>query len=535
MFKKYILGIVGSLAIGSLSAQQLPILNHYIYNPYLFNPARTGQNDYGSVNVNFKKQWVSLPYSPLTAVLSMEAPLRNTKIGNMGLGGMVYSDQMHIINKMGGLVSYAYHVPIQKNKSYKHQFSAGLSMGVIHQRFNYAAATVADPTDLQVLANNTSGTSFDFSMGLDYQWRDLHVGFSMLQGLNNGLKFIAPGADNIKFINTRHFMVMTSYRHRFKPERKHPVFVEPVVLVRALQAVPAQVEVNALVGLEGIAWLGLGYRSSNIETATSAINVTLGGEVLRKFVFAYTFELGVDGQLNASMGTQHEFMLAYRFNAEGGGGKKVKELEQQIQQIKEDNSLIERRLTETQTTIARQQTVLDSLREELTKQSGNNEQLKQEIQRQEQKVNSLQNAVDEHSKKLDKHDQDIDALRKAIPENPLKYKKIGEVFFQTGSSTLDKTALSNIEATKGFIMGNPDTKVYIYGHASTDGSPKVNQELSAKRAAAVQQQLISLGVPAARIQIIPFGADNPTGGGGTKPSEADRRVDIIITEGKGKL
>lgn len=535
MFKKYIAGLLGCFAFGSVAAQQLPIMNHYIYNPYLFNPARTGQNEYGSVNVNFKKQWVALPYSPLTAVLSLESPLRNTKIGNMGLGGMVYSDQMHIVNKVGGLASYAYHIPFEKNKDYKHQLSAGLSLGVIHQRFDYNSATVGNEADVQFLAENATGTSFDFSAGIDYQWRDLHVGFSMLQGLNNGLKFITPGVDDIRFVNTRHFMMMASYRHRFNPEtKKHPFFLEPVFMGRMLKAVPFQAEANLLFGMEGIAWLGLGYRSSNIETATAAMNVTVGGEVLRKFVFAYSFEIGVDGQLNASMGTQHEFMLSYRFGVEGGS-KKIKQMEEQIRQLEMKDSLLEKRLQVTESTVSRQQAVLDSLRNELATQSGNQAQLKQQIAEQEQKLKTMQEAQAKQNQRLDNHDKDIDELRKAIQQNPLQYKKIGEVFFDSGSSTLDKTAGANLDAVKSYLASKPDSKIYLYGHASTDGNAKANQELSVKRAAAVRQQLVSMGIDASRIEMLPFGAEMPASGDASKSGSVDRRVDIIVTEGKGKL
>jgi hypothetical protein len=41
-------------------------------------------------------------------------------------------------------------------------------MGFIHQSFDFEAATVENPNDAQLLASTARGTSFDFSMGLNY-------------------------------------------------------------------------------------------------------------------------------------------------------------------------------------------------------------------------------------------------------------------------------------------------------------------------------------------------------------------------------
>lgn len=537
--KKHILGIVGGMAMAvSTSAQQLPVMNHYIYNPYLINPARTGQNEYGTINVNFKKQWVSLPYSPLTAILSGEGSLRNTKIGNMGLGGMIYTDHTHLINKVGGLASYAYHIQLEKAKTYAHQLSIGLSMGVINQRLNYTEATVGNEADIQVLANAANGTSFDFSLGLDYQWRNLHVGFSMLQGLNNGLKFINPTGNEIKYVNSRHFTMLASYRFLLKPvEKKHRFFIEPVFMGRIVPNIPFQAEGNLLFGMDGIAWLGLGYRSSNIETATSAINVTVGGEVLRRFVFAYSFEVGVDGQLNASMGTQHEFTLSYRiFGKNKKQEEQMKQMSEQLEQLKQDNATVSKKLEETQTTLTRHQMVIDSLKAEMQKAEGDKKAMQELQQKMDQQIKSQQELLDKHEQRIDAHDEDIDQLRKAIQQNPLQYKKLGEVYFQTGSSALDATANSNLDAVVGALNAKPNAKIYLYGHASTDGNAKTNMELSVKRASGVRQYLISKGIPAERIEMLPFGAENPVSGN-TKVNDMDRRVEIIISEsdGKGKL
>jgi type IX secretion system PorP/SprF family membrane protein len=169
--------------------------------------------------------------------------------------------------------------------------------------------------DAQILANAVNGTSVDFSGGLDYQYKNLHVGASMLQGLNNSMSFINPNdTTSIQFINTRHWIFTASYRFELgSPEQKNRFYVEPVFLGRQVQGLPFQAEGTVLFGMKNIGWLGAGYRSSNTETATSAISITAGVEINSRVLAAYTLDLGVEKNLNNSMGSQHEFMVAYRF------------------------------------------------------------------------------------------------------------------------------------------------------------------------------------------------------------------------------
>ncbi|HLT47025.1 MAG TPA: OmpA family protein [Rubricoccaceae bacterium] len=67
----------------------------------------------------------------------------------------------------------------------------------------------------------------------------------------------------------------------------------------------------------------------------------------------------------------------------------------------------------------------------------------------------------------------------------------------------------------------------IVGHASTDGSAQYNQGLSERRAAAVRDYLVSLGVESYRLQAFGRGETDPLPGiPGTSPE--NRRVEIAI-------
>jgi len=415
----------------------------------------------------------------------------------MGLGGMLYVDQLHITTNVGGMATYAYHIPFQKNKDFKHGLSAGLSIGFVHQRFNYPDATVENPNDNQLLPSESSGTSFDFSAGLDYQWKGLHIGASMMQGLNTGLRLLDGSQSDIKYVNTRQWLVSASYKHLF--------------------------------GLDGMGWIGVGYRSSNNLTSTAAIEVTLGVEIKRQFLFAYTFGIGVDANMNASMGTQHEMMLAYRF----GENKRIKQLEDNVKEMEEKNKALQLNIDNNRKSVDSLQTVLKETNTLIENNTNTIEKQGNSIK--ENTENTQKNGSD-----IKKNQEEIEKLKEMMKNQPLRYKKIGEVYFDNGSIKLGQTSEANLDAVKQALdeakARGSEIRVYIKGNASTNGNAKKNLELSMRRAAAVRQYLVNNGLDGDAVTLIPMGEEDPTDG--TKASangdSKDRRVDIIFTEKKPK-
>ena len=512
-----------------VGAQQLPVLNHYLYNPYLYNPARTGDVGLGSINLNFKRQWTSMPNAPITGALSLEAPVPNT---DMGVGAMLYTDQTHIMNRMGGMATYAYHIPFSKD--YVHHLSAGMSVGFTHQSFAFDNATVENPNDPELMPGTARGTAFDFSFGLNYRWRDLNVGMAMLQGLNNQMRFLSNFGNDVKYINSRHFILTGSYD--FELGEKKDFFIRPVVMTRIIAGLPLQVEGNLVFGWRRIIWAGLGYRSSNNETSTSAIIATLGVELKKRIFFAYTFEMAADATLNSALGTQHEFMIAYRFGKDDAKEKEMVELRHEIELLKEKDRTLEERINETNrsidTLVERTNKIEESnntINEKVNtlENSANNnnqqtEEMRKQMQEQKDLLEAQQDAINQNRKA-------IDELREAIKKSPAKYKKMGEIQFGMGSADLTAVEKSKLDALKASLTANPNATIYLYGNASTDGDPNHNLELSAKRCIAVRKHLVSLGISGEKIMVLPMGQEN-TATGTTAVNPVDRRVDIMVAE-----
>ena len=88
-----------------------------------------------------------------------------------------------------------------------------------------------------------------------------------------------------------------------------------------------------------------------------------------------------------------------------------------------------------------------------------------------------------------------------------------------------RTSLDNLAKIKILLEENPEGSLMIEGYTSADGNEVYNESLSKKRAQAVLEYLVSLGVPAERLEVKGFGEVNPIGDNDNPQGRAiNRRV-----------
>jgi OOP family OmpA-OmpF porin len=96
------------------------------------------------------------------------------------------------------------------------------------------------------------------------------------------------------------------------------------------------------------------------------------------------------------------------------------------------------------------------------------------------------------------------------------------VFFGTGRSDLDTTALRTIDdAARGALAARAED-VEVIGFTDRSGDPAANEQLALRRSEAVAAALSQAGVPRERIIV------NSGGEAGTLDDRESRRVDIVI-------
>jgi outer membrane protein OmpA-like peptidoglycan-associated protein len=230
------------------------------------------------------------------------------------------------------------------------------------------------------------------------------------------------------------------------------------------------------------------------------------------------------------MGTQHEFMLGYRI----GENSKLKKIQESMETISAQNKDLQLKVDENAASNKEQ---FDSLTTIIKK---NHKITTQIIKEQADAINDHSMQIQQQQTAIDKNKAAIAELKKKLENQPLKFKKVGEVFFDNGSIKLNDASNANLDAVNQAIEAAKATgsiiKVYIKGNASTNGDAKRNMELSLRRATAVRQYLVSKGMDGNNVTVIPMGEEDPTDGqnASSKGDSKDRRVDIIFTEKKAK-
>jgi len=89
-------------------------------------------------------------------------------------------------------------------------------------------------------------------------------------------------------------------------------------------------------------------------------------------------------------------------------------------------------------------------------------------------------------------------------------QEIGDtVLFLVDQSSLTPEAMALLNRQAEWLIANPQNSVTIEGHADEQGTREYNLALGARRAASVQNYLVSRGLTDARVKTVTFGKERP--------------------------
>ncbi|HUJ41082.1 MAG TPA: peptidoglycan-associated lipoprotein Pal [Candidatus Acidoferrales bacterium] len=103
--------------------------------------------------------------------------------------------------------------------------------------------------------------------------------------------------------------------------------------------------------------------------------------------------------------------------------------------------------------------------------------------------------------------QPAPAASSSNPE-PTFGEAVKDVFFDYNRFNIRADEMQYIQTDANYLEGHP-AKIVVEGHCDERGTAEYNLALGAKRASAVQQVLIQLGVPAASIKTVSYGKEKP--------------------------
>ena len=83
------------------------------------------------------------------------------------------------------------------------------------------------------------------------------------------------------------------------------------------------------------------------------------------------------------------------------------------------------------------------------------------------------------------------------------------VFFETDSAALSESAQTVLRAQAAVLRANPLQRVMIAGNCDERGTREYNLALGARRAVAIRDYLVSLGVPQSQLDTVSYGKERP--------------------------
>ena len=312
------------IACMQVNAQQKPHYTQYILNQYIINPALTGIENYTDIKVSHRHQWAGINGAPVTTYLtahtslgkkdyrttatSFEVPGENPRgqryweeytaaEPHHGIGLQIVNDKTGPLGQFSAYATYAYHIGLSPRTSIAAGFGAGFSR-VSLQTDKLQFAVPVDP------AVYTSGTinkfKPDLTAGLYLYSADYFVGLSAQQIIPQKIDFTDNTVKETGGRLVPHVFATTGYRFLLSEDFN----VIPSVMVKYINPMPLQVDVNAKLQYLDFLWLGASYRVKYGFAGMVGMNISNTVQV------GYSYDYSTTALNNYSHGT-HEFLIGF--------------------------------------------------------------------------------------------------------------------------------------------------------------------------------------------------------------------------------
>ena len=305
--KKIILTLfVTGLVTLHAKAQQDVMVSQYMFNGLLLNPAYAGSHNYFTSTLMHRSQWIKLEGAPVTSTLAIDGPIKNK---NMGLGLIVFHDQIGATDQTDIHANYSYHLRLGKGK-----LAFGIKAGVSRYMYNTDQLVYWDQTD-NVYLEGKKQTAWlpKFGFGTYYYTEKWFAGLSIptLLAYDKNYTF---GADvNNSALVDRHYMATCGIIFKLNEDFK----MKPSTLIKYVPTAPLQADLNMHILYKDQFWLGASYRTGDAVVAMIEYQTNF------KLRVGYSFDFTLSNIRRYSSGT-HEIMLAYDFGKNSSPTGKVK-------------------------------------------------------------------------------------------------------------------------------------------------------------------------------------------------------------------
>jgi len=312
--KKFIYPVVSFLIFGyaNLFSQENSVYLNYYLNLFTINPAATGADYYPSADLSVRRQWLGIPDAPSTLMLAAnfrtgrydfydpkkflnKGPLKLTD--RIGLGAAIFRDKNGPLSLTGGLLSYAYHVPIK----YDSQLAFGLSTIFNYFTFNSSILKPDQENDPYLFNGNDNVFRVNFNIGI-YFYNDVY--------------FIGCSADkilpDIKMVNDKireqpSLFLMGGYKF-FR--NNNDFNLEPSVVIKRIANNDLSADIHAKLYIKRYHWIAISYSTDR------KINFRFGLMLYKRLYAGYNYEFTLSDITSYSYGS-HEIHIGINLGLVG--------------------------------------------------------------------------------------------------------------------------------------------------------------------------------------------------------------------------
>jgi type IX secretion system PorP/SprF family membrane protein len=278
----------------SIFGQLTPVTDQYVLNPLTINPAFAGNRGALNIAAFYRRQWVGISGAPETAILTLDAPFFNSKLG---LGLIVINDKIGVTKETRYTSTYAFRINMGGGI-----LSLGLGAGIITTNTAWSDLSVTDPGDENYLISSHVFVVPDFSFGVYYSLGKYFAGVSAPKLLGYRFNFdknkysieLDPGQYN--------YLLNTGYVFSLSP--KFRFF--PSALLTYSPGEKLLYDVNAHLIIIDRIWIGATYRNS--RSVGGLLQIAINNQI--RVAYTYDFDFGMLGHYSNG---SHEVMLRYEF------------------------------------------------------------------------------------------------------------------------------------------------------------------------------------------------------------------------------
>lgn len=323
---KYIFTILFLFSISFLPAQQDALFSKYVFNSLTFNPAYAGSQDYLTITLLNRAQWLGWnnqlnQQSGLSSQsVSAHLPFNNrVGIGLHFVGDAIGATRTNKLN-----LAYAYRIPFEFGT-----LAIGLQAGFISWQADWSELTFKDTSNDPAFFEQTVNSFLpSFGTGIYFQADRYYAGISIPSLLNLPLPSesnIDPNVDAIArlyptlFFTAGGVIPILQNELSLKPSllfRKTGLFADFAKDLTAENDAtsPSTLDVDCSALFLEFLWFGVGYRTSlSNDTPLSVLNTSFAFYLKNgmRLGLAYDYDLGPIRTYNSG---SFEIMLGYDFN-----------------------------------------------------------------------------------------------------------------------------------------------------------------------------------------------------------------------------